>query len=79
MGAFDDPEVWQVAQIFNEVLRRTDVTPDDDFFTLQGESLHAVQIAARLTAACRRDITPRDIFDGLTVAELAELLPGRVR
>jgi hypothetical protein len=66
----------QVVQIFNDVLCRTDVAPGDDFFTLQGESIQAVQIAARLAAASGRDITPRDIFNGLTVAELAELLPA---
>jgi acyl-CoA synthetase (AMP-forming)/AMP-acid ligase II len=63
----------QVADVFKEILDRPEVAADDDFFTLEGQSLQAIQIAARLTTASGRHITPKSIFDGLTVAELGEL------
>jgi nonribosomal peptide synthetase DhbF len=60
--------------IFAEVLARPRCGIDDNFFTLGGESIDAMLIAARVGPAVGREISLDDLFDAPTVAELDQLL-----
>ncbi len=48
---------------------------DDDFFGIGGDSLRSIQVVAR--AARNLHLTTREIFEGRTVARLAELASAR--
>ncbi|EGX58618.1 NRPS/siderophore biosynthesis protein, partial [Streptomyces zinciresistens K42] len=58
-----------LAAVFAEVLGLEQVGADDDFFTLGGDSIVAMQLVARARAAGVR-ITPRLVFRHRTVAAL---------
>ncbi|MER7577579.1 acyl carrier protein [Streptomyces sp. NPDC126514] len=64
--------VWQ------DVLGVHDITPDEDFFDLGGDSMAATAITAAIRAHTGRQIPVRMIFDNPTVAELAHAV-GRER
>uniref|UniRef100_A0AAU1ZUG3 Non-ribosomal peptide synthase/polyketide synthase n=1 Tax=Streptomyces sp. NBC_00093 TaxID=2975649 RepID=A0AAU1ZUG3_9ACTN len=55
---------------FAEVLGLPEIGADDDFFTLGGDSIVAMQLVSRARAAGLR-ITPRQVFQHRTVAALA--------
>ncbi|WP_280221009.1 non-ribosomal peptide synthetase [Nocardia neocaledoniensis] len=63
-----------VAALFGEVLGRTDIGADDDFFALGGNSLIATKLAARLGAATGSRVAVRTLFESPTVAALAATL-----
>ncbi|MFJ2665237.1 amino acid adenylation domain-containing protein [Nocardia fluminea] len=63
-----------VAGLFAEVLGRTDIGADDDFFALGGNSLIATRLVARLGAAVGGRVAVRTIFETPTVAGLAAVL-----
>jgi len=67
-----------VAQIWAEVLGLQRVSVDDNFFELGGHSLRATQVISRVREFFQLEVPVRSIFDGPTVAELAEsiLLQG---
>ena len=50
------------------------IGPDDDFFELGGDSLFAVRIATRLSEVLSAEIPAAVMFEGRTVAGVAELL-----
>ncbi|GGS17101.1 putative non-ribosomal peptide synthetase [Streptomyces aureoverticillatus] len=56
--------------VFQDVLGRDDVGPDDDFFAIGGDSIVSLQVVSR---ARRRGLglTARDVFEGETVAGIA--------
>jgi amino acid adenylation domain-containing protein/non-ribosomal peptide synthase protein (TIGR01720 family) len=59
-----------LCRVWGEVLRLEGVGIDDDFFALGGDSILSIQVVARAArAGCR--ITPRQLFEHPTVAELA--------
>ncbi|MFG2026730.1 amino acid adenylation domain-containing protein [Streptomyces sp. NPDC048825] len=58
--------------VFADVLGLDEVGVDDDFFTLGGDSIVAMQLVSRARAAGVR-ITPRLVFRHRTVAALAEV------
>jgi amino acid adenylation domain-containing protein/non-ribosomal peptide synthase protein (TIGR01720 family) len=62
----------RLAAIWAEVLKVERVGIHDNFFELGGDSILSIQIVARATRAGLR-LTPRDLFEHPTVAELAEL------
>jgi amino acid adenylation domain-containing protein len=78
--ALATPTEREVAALWQDVLG-TAPGPRDDFFTLGGHSLKAVQVLSRLRAAFGIDLTLRDFFAAPTVRGLAarveeELLGG---
>jgi amino acid adenylation domain-containing protein/non-ribosomal peptide synthase protein (TIGR01720 family) len=70
------PAELLLASIWRDVLRRDRVGVHDNFFDLGGDSIISIQIVARANQAGFR-LTPRDIFQRQTVAELATAGPGR--
>jgi aryl carrier-like protein len=65
-----DPDEELLAEIWAEVLRRSRVGVTDNFFDLGGDSVRAIQVAARARAA-GFDIRSEHLFEHQTVAELA--------
>jgi fengycin family lipopeptide synthetase D len=63
----------QIARAFGDVLGRTQISLDDDFFRLGGDSLSA----ARLVAALNDAVTFADLYTAPTVRELAERMQNR--
>jgi amino acid adenylation domain-containing protein/FkbM family methyltransferase len=61
-----------VAGIWSEVLGMEQVGAHDDFFDLGGHSLLATQVMSRIREAFQVEIALRELFEGSTVAELAQ-------
>jgi amino acid adenylation domain-containing protein len=61
-----------LAAIWTDLLRRGGVGLHDNFFELGGDSILGIQVVARAArAGCR--ITPKQIFERQTIAELAQV------
>ncbi|WP_425424389.1 amino acid adenylation domain-containing protein [Streptomyces lushanensis] len=72
-----------LTDIFAAVLKLTDVSVDDDFFLLGGDSISSIGVAGRARRA-GLDIGPREIFEHRTPAALAAAAtltaaPGQAR
>jgi amino acid adenylation domain-containing protein/non-ribosomal peptide synthase protein (TIGR01720 family) len=65
----------QLVTVWQDVLRRPSIGIDDNFFTLGGDSLLAMQVVAR-AARLGLSLTPRELFTHQTVAELVANSPG---
>lgn len=63
----------QLAQIWAEVLGLEKVGVHDNFFQLGGDSILSIQITARTTAV-GLNLTPKQLFEQQTIAQLAPLL-----
>lgn len=70
----DTPRQEALCTIFAEVLARPRCGVDDNFFTLGGESIDAMLIAARVSPLVGQEMSMDDIFDAPTVAELDRFL-----
>ncbi len=66
----------QLATLWQEVLRLDNVTLDDDFFNLGGDSILAIRAVTRAHERGLR-LTPKDIFSQRTLRRLAHLLRSR--
>ncbi|MCD0453056.1 amino acid adenylation domain-containing protein [Actinocorallia sp. API 0066] len=64
-----------IADLFRDVLHLDrDLSAEDDFFRLGGDSLLATRVAARVNARLGSGLSLRDLFDARTVAALARLV-----
>lgn len=63
-----------VAQIWTEVLGLQKVGVHDNFFERGGHSLRATQVISRVREFFQVELPVRSIFDGPTIAELAEAI-----
>lgn len=71
-GDRDDPElVAKIAELWAELLHRSEVRPDDNFFDAGGTSLLAMQMRLRLQARLQRELALTDVFRFPTVRALA--------
>jgi acyl carrier protein len=64
--------------LWRETLGVAEVSVDDDFFAVGGNSMRFVQIAARIKEAFGVSLELRTLFTTPTVAGLAEALDGRL-
>nr|WP_157880143.1 non-ribosomal peptide synthetase [Streptomyces natalensis] len=60
-----------LAEVYAEVLGLAEVGIDDDFFAIGGDSIRSIQVVTR-SRALGVEVTPRQVFECRTVAELAE-------
>ncbi|MET8324034.1 amino acid adenylation domain-containing protein, partial [Micromonospora sp. NPDC005189] len=60
-----------LVSIYEQVMARTPIGVDDDFFALGGHSLLAVQLAARIRQVFALDLPVHSFFDLTTIARLA--------
>jgi aryl carrier-like protein len=72
------PAEKTLASIWAEALHVQDVGIHDNYFELGGDSILGMQIVARAIAA-GLDLTPRDLFEHQTIAELVSRSPARHR
>ena len=63
-----------VAAIWAEVLKRSQISIDDDFFELGGHSLLATQVISRLREQYQQEIALRSLFENPTLTQLASYL-----
>ena len=66
------PQEVLVARLFVEVLRLKEVSVDDSFFALGGDSILSIQLVSRARVAGLA-LTPADVFRHKTPAELAQV------
>ncbi|MFC9662402.1 amino acid adenylation domain-containing protein [Nocardia sp. NPDC127606] len=64
-----------VATLFADVLHLDTVSADSNFFALGGDSIVSMRLVA-LARAAGLTLTPRDVFEGKTVAALAAMAGG---
>lgn len=64
----------EVASIWREVLRVGQISINDNFFEMGGQSLLATQVISRLRKAFRVDLPLRSLFETSTIAKLSALL-----
>ena len=64
----------RIAQVWEAFLGVAPVGAEDDFFAFGGDSLMAIQITGRLSAALHQKISPNQFLSAPTVAALAALL-----
>ncbi|WP_327101316.1 amino acid adenylation domain-containing protein [Nocardia vinacea] len=71
------PVEQAVAAVFGEVLGSEQVSADQSFFELGGNSLSATKVVARINSSLGSTIALRDLFDAPTVAQLsARVIPA---
>ena len=68
-----DPVEDALCRIFAEVLRVERVSVHDNFFTIGGDSILSIQVVSRARAAGLA-LTPRQLFEHQTVAELSSVV-----
>ncbi|MFJ3624427.1 amino acid adenylation domain-containing protein, partial [Streptomyces iakyrus] len=66
------PAEKTLAAVYADVLGVDRVGVDDDFFTVGGDSIRSIQVVSRARAQ-GVEVTPRQIFEQRTVAELARV------
>ncbi|WP_435795219.1 amino acid adenylation domain-containing protein [Nocardia aurea] len=69
------PAEHLMAQLFADVLHLENVSADSNFFTLGGDSIVSMRLVA-LARSAGLTITPRNVFEGKTVAALAAIARG---
>ena len=65
----------QVLELMREILGVSFLSPEDDFFKVGGDSLTAVQLAARLEERFGVTVPRHALLTGATAAQLARMLP----
>ncbi|WP_432140281.1 amino acid adenylation domain-containing protein [Streptomyces sp. bgisy084] len=70
------PAEGRMVAVWSEVLGTEQVSVEDSFFDLGGDSIRAIALVGELRAA-GYDVAVRDVFDFRTVAQLTEVATGR--
>jgi acyl-CoA synthetase (AMP-forming)/AMP-acid ligase II/acyl carrier protein len=72
------PIEQMLAGIFAQVLQRDSCGVDDNFFTLGGDSLRAMQVIGRVHTTIGVELPTSAVFEQPTVAELAARIVGKL-
>lgn len=73
----DDGLTSQVAAVFEQILNRKGVGPDDDFFELGGDSLRAARLMAEIEVTCGISLGVATMLEARSPAALAALMAVR--
>jgi amino acid adenylation domain-containing protein/non-ribosomal peptide synthase protein (TIGR01720 family) len=68
----------QLAKIWSRLLKQNNMSIHDNFFELGGDSILSIQITAKARQAGLQ-LTPRDLFEHQTIAELATVVRFEVK
>nr|APZ78729.1 nonribosomal peptide synthetase [Myxococcus sp.] len=71
------PTETAVTQAFEQVLGRSHIDLDQDFFRLGGHSLLAMQVVARIRGEMDGELRVSDLFENPSIAALSRLLDAR--
>ncbi|NGN63428.1 Surfactin synthase subunit 1 [Streptomyces sp. A7024] len=76
MKSSDAPEslAQEMARLWGEFMDGREVGPDDDFFTLGGNSLTGIKIIDRVAEEYGVQLSVRDFYLAQTPARVAELI-----
>lgn len=66
-----DEAEQQLAQIWQHAFDRADISIDDDFFALGGDSILTIRIIAQIQQTLKKDVSAADIFLHATIEQLA--------
>ncbi|MFH0733031.1 MAG: amino acid adenylation domain-containing protein [bacterium] len=66
-----------IAQIWGTVLGYQEINISDNYYDLGGDSIHAIKINNLLEKQLKQQVTISDLFNHLTIAELAEFLDSK--
>src|ERR1700722_10154578 len=66
-------------RIFERVLGRSSVEPEDDFFDLGGDSILAIELMAEIEKAFGQDLPMTTVYDAPTVTALAQVIAEQSR
>jgi acyl carrier protein len=66
-------------EIWKEVFEISGFRPDDDFYSLNGDSLMAIQIVSRISERFGVEISLAEVLEHPTIAELSALIGGQIR
>lgn len=66
----------KLVAIWEQILGVTPIGIQDDFFTLGGHSLKAIQLVSRMQKECKADVPLRVLFDKPTIQALAAYVDG---
>ncbi|MEV6977381.1 amino acid adenylation domain-containing protein [Kitasatospora sp. NPDC093806] len=72
------PAEEAVAELWAEVLDVAGFGVEDSFFDLGGDSIGTLRLLSRMSVVFGVDLSPRDLFDGPTVAELAAVVEEKI-
>jgi acyl-CoA synthetase (AMP-forming)/AMP-acid ligase II/thioesterase domain-containing protein len=76
-STYDDELTSQVAALFEQILNRKGVGPDDDFFELGGDSLRAARLISEIEVTCRVSLGVATMLEARSPAALAALIAAR--
>jgi acyl transferase domain-containing protein/NRPS condensation-like uncharacterized protein len=68
-----------LVEIWSDVLKLEGIGIEDNFFDLNGDSLIATQILARVKAAFSENLSLRDVLSHLTIAEFSQIVETRIQ
>ena len=65
-------------KIFKALLQEDDISIDDDFFELGGDSLSAIKLSVEIYNEFNKNITVKEIFDNSSVEKLSLLINNNI-
>jgi len=74
-GQYTEAE-HRLAAIWSEIFGVSELNIYDDFYELGGDSIHAIKIANTINKVMKKDIQSTDIFEYLTIYDIAGYLDG---
>ena len=75
-GGFSEYEI-SIAQVWGNVLGYEEINITDNYYDLGGDSIHAIKINSLLEKQLKLQVTIADLFNHLSIAELAEFLESK--
>lgn len=77
-GRSDDVDLAKIARCMGDVVGRGPLGPDEDFFSVGGDSLSSIRLSIELEQWFRRPVFPVDLLEGRTPRALARVMQNRL-